>query len=224
MNRFLYMLLITLLLLTGCGGGGNNAGNQESDGYEGTKKMVSDILKTDEGKKAITEVLSSDDMQQTYVIESKVIKDAVTETLSSDKGKKFWEKMFQDPKFVESFAKALQDKQKDVTKSLMSDSEYQKKLMEVLKNPEMEKQTMSQLTSQEFRGHLEKVMEETFDSPMFQAKISDLLLKAAKEMKPSSSGGGGSGSGSGESSGGSGGGGQQQEKEQEGQDKQQQGN
>ncbi len=220
MNRFLYMLVICLLLLAGCGGGGgNNAANQESDGYEGTKKMVSDILKTDEGKKAITEVLASDDMQQTYVIDSKVIKDAVTETLSSDKGKEFWEKMFQDPKFVESFAKALQDKQEDVTKRLMSDSEYQKKLMEVLKNPEMEQQLMTAVTSQEFRSHLEKVMEETFDSPMFQAKITDLLLKAAKEMKPSEKGGG---SGSGGSSGGSGSGEQQQEKEQEGQGQEEQ--
>ncbi|WP_208585732.1 spore germination lipoprotein GerD [Gracilibacillus suaedae] len=217
MNRFLYMLGITLLLLSGCGGGGNNAGNQESDGYEGTKKMVADILKTDEGKKAITEVLSSDDMQQTYVVDSKVVKDAITETLSSDKGKEFWEKMFQDPKFVESFAKALQDKQEDVTKKLMSDSEYQKKLMEVLKNPEMEQQLMTALTSQEFRSHLEKIMEETFDSPMFQAKITDLLLKAAKEMKPSEQGGG-EGGGSGGASGGSGGEEQQQEEEQKGQE------
>ncbi|MGP4042172.1 spore germination lipoprotein GerD [Gracilibacillus sp. D59] len=226
MNRYIYILLISLLLLTSCGGGGGNAANKESDGYEGTKKMVADILKTDEGKKAITEVLASDDMQQTYVIDAKVVKDAVKETLSSDKGKEFWEKMFQDPKFVKSFATALQDKQKDVTKKLMSDPEYQKKLMEVLSNPEMEKQTLTLLTSQQFRSHLEKVMEETFNSPMFQAKITDLLLKAAKEMKPSGQGGGGSGSGSGSGSGGessSGSGEKQQEKEQEGQGQQEQG-
>ncbi|MGN8647766.1 spore germination lipoprotein GerD [Gracilibacillus sp. HCP3S3_G5_1] len=215
MNRLLYILFISLLLLSSCGGGGGNTtGNNENDGYEGTKQMVADILKTDEGKKAITEVLSSDDMQQTYVVDSKVVKDAITETLSSDKGKEFWEKMFQDPKFVESFATSLQDKQEDVTKNLMSDSEYQKKLIEILSNPEMEQQTMSVLTSQQFRSHLEKVIEETFNSPMFQAKIADLLLNAAKEMQPS---GQGQGSGSEQSGGSSDEQGQQQEQEGQGQ-------
>ncbi|GAE93684.1 spore germination protein GerD [Gracilibacillus boraciitolerans JCM 21714] len=208
MNRFLYILLVPpLLLLTSCGGSSNEI--KENGDYEGTKKMVADILKTDEGKKAITEVLASDDMQQTYVIDSKIIKEAVTETLSSDKGKEYWTKMFQDPKFVESFALALQDQQEEVIKNLMSDSEYQKKLMEVLNNPEMEKQTLTLLTSQQFRAHLEKVMEETFDSPMFKAKLSDLILNAAKEMKPKSEGENGSSGGS------EGGGGGQEQQQQE---------
>ncbi|MDX8047316.1 spore germination lipoprotein GerD [Gracilibacillus sp. S3-1-1] len=188
MYRFLYICCFSLLFIAGCGGEGGAAANKEQEGYEGTKKMVADILKTDDGKKAITEVLTSEDMKQTYVIESKAMKEAVQEALTSEKGKEFWEKMFNDPKFVESFAMSLQDKQEDVTKNLMSDSTYQEKLMEVLSNPEMEQQTMTLLTSQEFRSHLEKVMEETFQSPMFQAKIADLLLQAAKEMKPSSSG------------------------------------
>ena len=191
------------LLLTGCNGNTDKKGTVD---YESTKKMVTDILKTDEGKKAITEVLSGDDMQQTYVIESPAMKEAVTEALSSDKGKEFWEKMFKDPKFVESFAIALQDQQKDVLKNLMSDSEYQKKLMEILSNPDMEKQFLTVVTGQEFRSHLEKVMEETFSSPMFQAKLADLILQAAQEMKPPQEGQGSGGSSGSESSGGSEGG------------------
>lgn len=192
MRQFIYILTV-LLFLAGCGG--NQAESEKNEDYEGTKKMVADILKTDDGKKAITEVLASDDMQQTYVMESKMVKEAINETLSNDKGKEFWTKMFEDPAFVKSFSTALQDAQEDVTKNLMADSEYQKKLMEVLSNPEMEKQVLTLLTSQQFRSHLETVMEETFDSPMMQEKLSNLILKAAKEMKPQSEGQGGSSEG-----------------------------
>lgn len=181
MRRFIYMLLI-LFILTSCGG--TQTEGEKKEDYEGTKKMVADILKTDDGKKAITEALASDDMQQTYVVDSKIMKEAVSQTLTEEKGKKFWEKLFQDPAFVKSFAKALQDSQEKVTQNLMADSEYQKKLMEILSNPEMEKQTLSLLTSQQFRGHLEKVIEESFQSPMLQEQLSELLLNAAKEMKP----------------------------------------
>ncbi|KAB8127681.1 spore gernimation protein GerD [Gracilibacillus oryzae] len=188
-NKVYIYLIIIMLFVTACGGGGNTEGKEEGN-YEGTKKMVADILKTDEGKKAITEVLASDDMQQTYVIDAKVVKDSVEGALSSDQGKEFWSKMFQDPKFVESFALALQEKQEDVMKKLMSDPEYQTKLMEVFSNPDMEKITLQVLTGQQFRSHLEKLMEETFSSPMFQAKIAELLMNAAKEMKPADNGGG----------------------------------
>lgn len=199
-----------MLMLTGCNAGGGE--KKETGDYESTKKMVADILKTDEGKKAITEVLSSDDMQQTYVVESPAMKEAVTEALSSDKGKEFWEKMFKDPKFVEAYALAMQEQQKDVLKNLMSDSEYQKKLIEILSNPDMEKQLLTVVTGQEFRSHLEKVMEETFSSPIFQAKLADLILQAAQEMKPPQESGGSEGGGSsgGESGGGESGGGSEE--------------
>lgn len=199
MRQFIYILTV-LLFLTSCGG--NQTESEKNEDYEGTKKMVADILKTDDGKKAITEVLASDDMQQTYVLESKMVKDAINETLSNDKGKEFWTKMFEDPAFVKSFATALQDSQQEVIKNLMADSEYQKKLMEVLSNPEMEQQTLTLLTSQQFRSHLETVIEETFNSPMMQEKLSELILNAAKEMKPQNEGQSGSSEGgSGEDSG-----------------------
>ena len=95
----------------------------------------------------------------------------------------------------------------------MSDSEYQKKLIEILSNPDMEKQLLTVVTGQEFRSHLEKVMEETFSSPIFQAKLADLILQAAQEMKPPQESGGGEGGGS---SGGESGGGSEEEGEQGG--------
>ncbi|MFC4404960.1 spore germination lipoprotein GerD [Gracilibacillus xinjiangensis] len=223
-SKYIYIYLLTMLiLLSACGGGGNNSEGQEQGNYEGTKKMVADILKTDEGKKAITEVLTSDDMQQTYVIDAKVVKDSVESALSSDKGKEYWNKMFQDPKFVESFSLALQDQQEKVIKKLMSDPEYQSKLIEIFSNPDMEKQTLTVLKSQEFRSHLEKLMNETFSSPIFQAKIAELLMNAAQEMKPSGEGGGGGQSSSGGSGEGGSEGGQEGGQDQGGSQGEQQG-
>ncbi|WP_226038461.1 spore germination lipoprotein GerD [Aquibacillus saliphilus] len=192
------VICLTLSILSSCTG--NGGGNGEQANYDETKKMVTDILKTDDGKKAITEILSDEEIQKKVVIESKVVEDAVSKQLTSEEGKDFWKKMFDDPKFVESFAKMIQKQQEDVTKGLMSDSEYQKKMIEILQNPEMEEQVLSVLTGQKFREHLEKTIQETMDSPMFKAKMTDVILKAAEEMKPSGEGGGGEKSGSGGSS------------------------
>ncbi|CQR48475.1 Spore germination protein GerD precursor [Paraliobacillus sp. PM-2] len=186
----LYMIMfICLLLLSGCNGGGEqSSGNQET--YDTTKKMVTDILKTDEGKKAITDVLADEEMQKTYVIESKIVEDAVTKALSSEEGKAFWDKMFADPKFVKGFSQSLMEQQKEVLKGLMGDSEYQSKMMEILANPEMEKQMVTVLKGQQFREHLEKTIQETMNSPLFKAEMTEVILKAAQEMKGSQSGSG----------------------------------
>ncbi|RCW63528.1 spore germination lipoprotein GerD [Saliterribacillus persicus] len=181
------VVIIILCLITACTGG-SPAANKEAD-YDTTKKMVADILKTDEGKKAITEVLASDDMQQTYVIDAKVVEEAITSLFSSDKGKEFWQKMFTDPAFIESFATSLQDQQEKVMQGLMSDPKFQGKMMEILGNPKMQEQTLQVLKSQPFREHLEKTIQETFESPMMQATIAEIVLNAAKEMKPEESGG-----------------------------------
>ncbi|MDL4841423.1 spore germination lipoprotein GerD [Aquibacillus rhizosphaerae] len=201
-------ICFSFFMLASCGGGGGATGGEEKSDYDTTKKMVTDILKTDEGKQAMTDVLSDEKMQKTYVIESKVVEQAVTDTLTSDEGKEYWKKMFEDPKFVESFAKSMQAQQEDVIKGLMSDSEYQKKMIEILSNPDMEDQMLTVLKGQQFREHLEKTIQETLDSPLYKAKITDIVIKAAEEMKPSEGSGGESG-GSGEEGGGeSGGGGQ----------------
>ncbi|MBM7573054.1 spore germination lipoprotein GerD [Aquibacillus albus] len=193
-------LISLLLLLTSCGGGGTTTG--ENGNYDQTKKMVTDILKTEDGQKAITEVLKDEEMQKKIVIESDTVKKSIEETLTGDKGKEFWTKMFEDPKFVESFAKSMQDKQEDVMKQLMSDSEFQKKMIELMQNPEMEDQLLSVLKGQQFREHLEKTIEETMNTPMFKAKVSDIVLKAAEQMKTGEGQGGGGEQGGGESGGG----------------------
>lgn len=187
MKKLYIIICSCLLLLSGCNGGGEQSGgNQET--YDTTKKMVTDILKTDEGKKAITDVLADEEMQKTYVIESNIVKEAVTKALSSEEGKAFWDKMFADPKFIKGFSESLMEQQKEIQKGLMSDSEYQGKMMELLANPEMEQQIVTTLKGQKFSEHLEKTIQETMNSPLFKAEMTDVILRAAQEMKSDQAG------------------------------------
>jgi spore germination protein D len=186
------------VLISGC------APREESGGqvdYEETKKMVVDILKTDDGKKALEEVMKDEEMKQVLVMDQKIVTETIQTTLTSDKGAKFWQKVFEDPKFVETFAKSLQEEHEKVIKGLMTDPEYQKLLIEVFQDPEMQKSMQTSMKSQEFRKHLQDVVTETLSSPLYKAKIQETLLKAAEEAGQQA-GGGQQESGGGEESGG----------------------
>ncbi|SEU01979.1 spore germination protein D [Salinibacillus kushneri] len=210
-----FLILPIFLFITACGG---NTGQTQGDAeYETTKKMLVDIIKTDEGKKALQEVLSDEKMKQQLVMDSAMVKDAINSTLTSDKGKQFWSKLFEDPKFVKTYTEATKDSQEKLMKGLMKDSEYQKSMMDLLQNPEMTDTMLQTLKSQQFREHLEKTIQETLESPLFKAQMSEILLKAAEDMQKQQggqnqgqtqgSGQGGGGEGSSGSGGGSGGGG-----------------
>ncbi|RWZ52087.1 spore gernimation protein GerD [Halobacillus fulvus] len=181
MSRLLRLIIPVLLVLILAACGGNTAGGEQAD-YDATKKMIVDILKTDEGKKAITEVLSSEEMQQSIALESEVVSQSVSNTLISEKGKAFWTKMFSDPSFVLGFNEVLQDQQKDLMKGLMKDSEYQKLMMDLYQNPEMMDEMVTVMQGQKFQAHLEQTITETLNSPVFQAKMSETLLKAAEDI------------------------------------------
>ena len=198
-----FVLPATFLLLTaGCAP--TESGGGEVD-YEETKKMVVDILKTDDGKKAIQEVMGDDGMKEKLIMDQVVVTDTIQASLTSDKGKEFWKKSFEDPKFAESIAKSMKEENEKLLKNLMKDPEYKGMMIEVMKDPELEKELTTVLKSKEYREHLQKVMTETFESPLFKAKLQALIVKAAEEIptqKPE--GGGDSGGDGGESSGGGG--------------------
>ncbi|GMB10038.1 spore germination protein D [Thermolongibacillus altinsuensis] len=181
MNRQTVLLLLSyFLIISGCAQ--QEQGSAQPD-YDQTKKMVVDILKTDEGKKAIQEIITDEKVKQQLVMDQAIVKQTIEQTLTSEKGIKFWKKAFEDPKFVEGFAKSMQQEHEKMIKSLMKDPEYQAMMVEILQNPEMQKTMMNELKNKEFRGHLQKVMTETFSSPLFKAKIQDLLIKAAEDMQ-----------------------------------------
>lgn len=174
--------IITLLSfsLVGCAGNEETAGQMD---YEETKKMVVDILKTDDGKKAIQEVMSDEKMQQNIVMDQKMVTETIEKTLTSEKGVKFWQKVFEDPKFSEAFAKSLQKEHEKVIKGLMKDPEYQAMMIDLLKDPKIEEQMLTVVKSPDFRKHLQTVVTETLESPLFKTKMQDILLKAAEEMQ-----------------------------------------
>lgn len=182
-----------LLLLVSCAP--KEQGGQQLD-YEQTKKMVVDILKTDDGKKAIEEIMADEKFKQTLVMDQAIVAQSIEQALTSEKGVEFWKKAFEDPKFVEAFAKSMQVEHEKLIKNLMKDPEYQAMMIDILKNPEIEKEVATLLKSQEYRKYLQTVVSETFESPLYQAKLLDLFIKAAEEAqkgteKEKESGGGG---------------------------------
>lgn len=197
-------LLFIVFLVTACGG--NQSGQEQTD-YEQTKKMVVDILQTEDGKKALMEILKEEQLKQELVIESDVVKSSINEALVSDKGKEMWKTLFEDPSFVKGYTDAIQDEQTKWLKDMMNDAEYQEKMLELIQNPEISAMILSLLKSQQFRSHLEETIQQTLETPLFQAKIQEILLKAAEEQAKQD-GGGGEGSGGRGSDGDSGGGSQ----------------
>ena len=130
MKKIIFMLLLCFML-SACAGNDSNNNNQMD--YEQTKKITVDILKTDEGKKALNEILTDEKMKEKLVIDQAIVKDTIQKTLTSEKGKQFWKKSFEDPKFAEAVAKSMQNEHEALLKKLMSDPEYQEKLIDVMK-------------------------------------------------------------------------------------------
>jgi len=68
MNLTKALLLLLVLLLSSCSSKAPEGGQMD---YEATKKMVVDILKTDDGKKAIQQIMSDDKMKEKLVMDQK---------------------------------------------------------------------------------------------------------------------------------------------------------
>lgn len=175
------LLIFLLFLVNGCAPA--DQGNGQNTDYEGTKKLVIDILKTDEGKKAIEDVLNDEKTKGKLVMNDTVVKDTIKGALTSQEAQDFWKKQFEDPKFAETFAKSMQKEHEKLLKDLMKDPDYQAAMIEILKNPEMEKQLTDALKTQKYRDQMKTVMIETVDSPLFKAKMQDLLIKGAEELQ-----------------------------------------
>ncbi|KAA9011002.1 spore germination lipoprotein GerD [Niallia endozanthoxylica] len=170
--------LLAIFFISGCAQEEAGGGGQLD--YEETKKMVVDILKTDDGKKAIQEVMSDEKLRQQLIMDQAIVTDTVQNTLTSDKGIEFWKKTFEDPKFAETIAKTMQKEHEQIMKNLMNDPEYRGKMIEVMKDPELEKELTTVLKGNEYREHLKQVVSETIESPLYQTKIQELLLKASE--------------------------------------------
>jgi spore germination protein D len=183
MKKRIGLFLFLALLLTGCGM------QQTAPTYDETKKMMTDALQSEDGKKAVRQMFSDPAFKELLILELPEVKKSVEDALLSKKGEDFWKKSFEDPKFTESIAKSMKKQQQDIMKQLMDDSSFQKQLEEFFAQPDMLKQIETVTQSASMKKHLEKVVEETINSPLLQTKWQELILKAG-EVKPADSGGG----------------------------------
>ncbi len=174
---FISILSFSILLISAC-----NGEKTKDAEYDTTKKMVVDILQTDDGKKALSEIMEDEKMKKQLIIESDTVKKSLNDALASKKGKEMWTNLFKDPAFVETFSKSMAEEQKKLIKKLMNDSDYQKQMLELLQNPEITDQMLKVMKSQQFRSHLEETIQQTLETPSFQAKMKETLLKAAEEQ------------------------------------------
>lgn len=161
MKRMLLVLTSSFLFLVLVACAQEKEAKSELD-YDQTKKMIVDILKTDQGKKAIQDVLTDEKMKQALILDETVVKKTIEDAMVSDKGQQFWEKLFKDP-------------------------EYQAGVMEIMKNPEVEKMMLQTMKSKEYRQYLQQVLTETAESPLFQAKMIDIISKGVQKAEKSGS-------------------------------------
>jgi spore germination protein D len=183
MNMFtsIRLLLPALLLALIAGCAPVETSGEQMD-YDETKKMIVDILKTDEGKKALRDIMQDDGIKQNLIMDQAVVSDTIQRTLISEKGTEFWKKSFEDPKFAESVATSMKKEHEQILKDLMKDPEYRGMLIEVFKDPELEKEVMEAMRSNEYRAHMQTVITETFESPLFKAKLQEMIIQAAADI------------------------------------------
>ncbi|WP_416829517.1 spore germination lipoprotein GerD [Ectobacillus polymachus] len=188
MKRIPLLIVCIALFLASCAQGSSSKSSDQ--GYDQTKKMIVDILKTDDGKKAIQSVLADDKVKNELVLDEAVVKKTIGDVLLSDQGQKFWQKAFSDPQFATTFAKSMEKEQTNLMKTLLKDPDYQKGLTDIMKNPDVEKIMLNVMQSTDYRKYVQQVINETASSPLFQSKMIDTLSKAMQQK----SGGGSSGS------------------------------
>lgn len=201
---------LTVLLVTSCG----SPTSGQTQGYKETKSIVLDILKSEDGKKAILNAqkgAAGEQMKMLSSGDSQQIQMAVKEVLSDTNNNKFLQKMMTDPKFAGDFAKALKNENKQLHKDLIKDPEYQQSLMDLMKNPEFERMLLDVMKSSQYRQQTMSVMQESMQSPLFRLELMSLLRKILEEeTNPNEQEKGGQKQAKGKQGGQQGGGGQQQ--------------
>ena len=182
-NRLLSVLFV-VLLLSSC----SDATNQ-TQSYEEMKKMMMDSLQTEDGKKAVRQLLEDPSLRDLIVLEHDEVQNAINDTLLSEDAKEFWKKTFEDPKFKENLAKSMKDQQTEIMKDLIKSSSYQEDLIKFFGQADMQKELEKILQSATLRKQMEEVVKETIEDPLLQTKWQDLIMKSGESGGGSKSGG-----------------------------------
>jgi len=185
MPRLLRVTISTclIILLSSC------ATQQPPSGpdYKEIKSMVVDILKTEEGKKAIEEAQKSGDQNSSQMMqmlsspEGQQIQIAVKEVLTDPQYPEQLKTLMTDPKFAGEFAKAVQQENKEIHKQLMTDPEYQTLLLDVMKNEDFKKLMLEVMKAKEYRQQTMTIMQEAIENPLFRMELMELMKKVMEE-------------------------------------------
>lgn len=189
-------LILIALILSSCGSDNSPQGQSQAATYKEQKTMILDILKSEDGKKAISaanrsimmgEVGASGVAGQSQIKllsanESLQLQMAVKDVITAKENNKFLADMMKDPKFAGDFAKAIQKDTKQMFKELLKDPEYQKSLVDVMKNPDYEKMMLDIMKTAAYRQQTMTIMEESIQSPLFRAQMVELLKSAIEQQ------------------------------------------
>ena len=182
--RKLLPLSLILILLTGC-----VEPNSSGSNYDEMKKMFADAIQTEDGKKALREILETQSFRELLVLEHTEVQSAIEQTLLSEKASEFWKHTLEDPKMKEAFAKSIQKELSTIQKDLLKDSAYQEELIKFFDQPDMQKQLESILKGSKMKKELEKAVQETIENPLMQTKWQELIRKSGESGKSGNSGG-----------------------------------
>lgn len=182
-----------IMSLTACGGEQSSSSSGQM-GYKEMKTMVVDILKSDEGKKAVEEALSSSgsegggsslSMKMMPMQTTEQIRVAVKDTITAPEYQKEIEKIMTDPKFAGDFAKAINKESKELHLQLIKDPTYQKSVEEIMKSPEMMKMFLDLTKTSDYRKQSMTVMQEAMQNPLFRMEVLGLLKTVVQdELQP----------------------------------------
>ncbi len=179
-------LLAATLVTASCGADTTQQSGQMD--YKSTKSMVLDILKTEDGQKAMQEAMTrhgnGTDVGMLQILstqQGQQLQLAVKEVITKPEYATALQNMMIDPKFAGEFAKALQNEQKMIMNDLMKDPQYQQSLIDVMKNPDYERIVLDVMKGTKYREQMQTVIRETLQSPLYQAQMLKLLQSALEE-------------------------------------------
>lgn len=197
LHKVIFLILIGMVL-SSCGSESSSS-QAQNGGYKDTKTMVLDILKTEDGQKAILaasqQAATQEGGQQLKLLsagDAQHIQLAVKDVLTDTSNNKFLQTIITDPKFAGEFAKAIQKEMKQLQKDLMKDPEYQQALVSTMKNPDFEKMLLDTMKSTPYRQQTKTVIQESMQSPLFRLDLMNIMKKVLEEEsqpKQQSSGG-----------------------------------
>ncbi|RYM04861.1 spore gernimation protein GerD [Sporolactobacillus sp. THM7-7] len=177
MKGWTLLILLFLIVPAGC------ESPDEQQSYQENKKMVVDMLKTDDGKRAVREMLQEKEMKGAVVLDQSAVKETIVETMTTDQGKELWQELMKDSDFSKQLAKAMQKENEALLKKLMKDPSYQEMMMDILKAPDLQQEYLDLMKTKQFREQMEQNVQDLMGSPFFEEKMANAIGEALKKQK-----------------------------------------